>query len=169
MSTRRARPDPRSGRRTMAPRPKTERTGRRKAPSAAPIVDARFRVWFASARGQLLGPGRARLLEAVAREGSIAAAARALGMSYRKAWRLADTVNHAAERPLVERSRGGAGGGGATLTPFGVSVLRAFRQLERELTTVCQRHARRLAARLPLEGAELETRKRAPRRAPPAG
>lgn len=112
-----------------------------------PSIEVRFRLWFSSPAGQLLGPGRARLLEALDEAGSISAAARALGMSYRKAWRLTDNVNRAAAAPLVERSRGGAGGGGARLTPFGRSMLRAFRALEQELAAVCDRHL----AGLPVE------------------
>ncbi|MDX1375660.1 MAG: LysR family transcriptional regulator, partial [Burkholderiales bacterium] len=63
-----------------------------------------------------VGPGRANLLEAIGRTGSISAAARELGMSYRRAWLLVDAVNRAFRRPLVERAAGGRGGGGARLT-----------------------------------------------------
>jgi molybdate transport system regulatory protein len=101
-----------------------------------------------TADGLLLGPGRARLLEAVDETGSISTAARSLGMSYRKAWRLAETVNQAAPESVVERFRGGAGGGGARLTFYGKSVIAAFRALQGELTAVCDRHARQLSAGL---------------------
>ncbi len=63
-----------------------------------------------------LGPGKIDLLEAIDRTGSIAAGARALGLSYRRAWDLVATMNQCFKIPLVERVKGGKGGGGAQLT-----------------------------------------------------
>jgi molybdate transport system regulatory protein len=80
-----------------------------------------------------LGPGKAELLEAIAREGSISAAGRALGMSYRRTWLLVDVMNHCWDNPLVETSAGGSHGGGARLTPLGTKVLTDFRRLEATL------------------------------------
>jgi molybdate transport system regulatory protein len=77
-----------------------------------------------------LGPGKAALLESIARHGSIAAAARELGMSYRRAWNLADSINNAFVQPLVETATGGKGGGGATVTAFGHQVLARYRAIE---------------------------------------
>ena len=77
-----------------------------------------------------MGPGKAELLEAIAAEGSISGGARAMGMSYRRAWILVDTMNRSWTRPLVETSVGGGGRGGARLTPFGEEVLTAYRALE---------------------------------------
>lgn len=77
-----------------------------------------------------LGPGKARLLEVIGEEGSIRKAAKRLGMSYRRAWLLVDAMNADFAEPLVERSRGGAGGGGATLTPLGEDALARYRALE---------------------------------------
>lgn len=79
-----------------------------------------------------LGPGKADLLEAIAREGSISAAGRALGMSYRRAWLLMDTMNRCFKEPLVETGQGGLHGGGATLTPFGARVLSRYRTMEKK-------------------------------------
>ena len=76
-----------------------------------------------------LGPGKARLLEAVGQTGSIAAAARAMDMSYRRAWLLVDAMNNDFVEPLVERSTGGRGGG-AGLTALGVDVLDRYRRIE---------------------------------------
>jgi molybdate transport system regulatory protein len=78
----------------------------------------------------VLGPGKVDLLEAIARTGSISAAARAMGMSYRRAWLLVDAVNRCFRANLVEASTGGAGGGGATVTPFGHKVLARYRAME---------------------------------------
>lgn len=81
-----------------------------------------------------LGPGKAELLEAIGRTGSISAGARAMGMSYRRAWLLVDTMNQSFRRPLVATSKWR--GEGAWLTPDGKSVLRLYRRLEaRSLTT----------------------------------
>ena len=77
-----------------------------------------------------LGPGKASLIEAVGRTGSISAAARELGMSYRRAWQLIDATNNCFRQPLVETATGGRGGGGATVTPFGEEVLDRFRTIE---------------------------------------
>jgi molybdate transport system regulatory protein len=77
-----------------------------------------------------IGPGKADLLDAVARTGSISAAAREMDMSYRRAWLLVDTMNHAFRSPLVEAVKGGAGGGGAHVTEFGLEVLGRYRSME---------------------------------------
>lgn len=77
-----------------------------------------------------LGPGKAALLESIGRHGSIAAAARELGMSYRRAWNLADSINNAFLEPLVSTATGGKGGGGAVLTDRGRDVLARYRAME---------------------------------------
>jgi molybdate transport system regulatory protein len=87
-----------------------------------------LRVDFAS--GESFGPGKARLLELIAETGSISAAGRALGMSYRRAWLLIDALNHMFARPLVDARHGGGGGGGAALTEAGAEVLRLYREVE---------------------------------------
>ncbi|MFZ5556923.1 MAG: winged helix-turn-helix domain-containing protein [Pseudomonadota bacterium] len=80
-----------------------------------------------------IGPGKADLLEGVKASGSIAAAGRRMGMSYKRAWYHVSAMNACFDRPLVEASRGGPRGGGAQLTPFGEEVLARFRRME-ELT-----------------------------------
>ena len=80
-----------------------------------------------------MGPGKADLLEAIAREGSISAAARALGMSYRRGWMLVDTMNRCFAQPLVETRPGGGGRAGARLTPTGESALIAYRTLSAQV------------------------------------
>jgi len=77
-----------------------------------------------------MGPGKADLLDAIATHGSISAAGRALGMSYRRAWLLVDTMNRCWAEPLVETAAGGARGGGARVTEAGQAVLAGYRQLE---------------------------------------
>lgn len=78
-----------------------------------------------------MGPGKAQVLDAVGRCGSLSAAGRDLGMSYRRLWLLVDEVNRCWVEPLVQTARGGGGGGGAALTPLGRQVLDAYRAAER--------------------------------------
>ncbi|MET4897849.1 LysR family transcriptional regulator [Sphingomonadaceae bacterium jetA1] len=80
-----------------------------------------------------IGPGKAQLLEAIGREGSISAAGRALGMSYRRTWMLVDTMNRSWKEKLVETTSGGGPSKGARLTACGRTVLEAYRSLERQL------------------------------------
>jgi molybdate transport system regulatory protein len=77
-----------------------------------------------------IGPGKAELLDAIAATGSISESARKLGMSYRRAWLLVDTMNRCFREPLVASATGGAGGGGARVTPFGRRVLASFRAMQ---------------------------------------
>ena len=93
--------------------------------------DVRPRIRIVRDDGTIvLGPGKADLLEAIARTGSIRAAAGELEMSYMRAWTLVRTMNAEFRSPLVEKERGGAGQGGAHLTPRGERVLRLYRQME---------------------------------------
>lgn len=80
--------------------------------------------------GCSIGPGKIALLEGIARTGSLSAAARSLGMSYRRAWLLLHSVNDSFHEPTVELSVGGKDGGGARLTPFGQQLVDAYREFE---------------------------------------
>jgi len=77
-----------------------------------------------------MGPGKADILEGIKETGSIAAAGRRMGMSYKRAWLLVETMNRCFRTPLVETSRGGRTRGGATLTPAGELVLACYRRME---------------------------------------
>ena len=77
-----------------------------------------------------LGPGKVALLEEIERSGSISKAARTLGLSYRRAWTLVDTMNKSFESYLVRGSAGGKRGGGAYLTPLGARMVKAYRAME---------------------------------------
>jgi molybdate transport system regulatory protein len=78
-----------------------------------------------------IGPGKADLLRAIDDTGSISAAARRMGMSYRRAWLLVHTMNDCFQSPLVEAAKGGAAGGGAQLTTAGRDVLRHYDDVAR--------------------------------------
>jgi molybdate transport system regulatory protein len=92
-------------------------------------VGARLRIVLE--RDVAIGPGKADLLEGIRDTGSIAAAGRRLGMSYKRAWLLVETMNRCFKRPLVEATKGGRAGGGATLTELGQEVLARYRRMER--------------------------------------
>lgn len=77
-----------------------------------------------------LGPGKVELIEGIAELGSIAAAGRRMGMSYRRAWLLVSTMNRCFREPLLEAAKGGVHGGGARVTDFGRTVLARYRRLE---------------------------------------
>jgi molybdate transport system regulatory protein len=82
-----------------------------------------------------MGPGKADLLDAIAAHGSISAAARAMDMSYRRAWLLVDAMNRCWNKPLVETSPGRAQGSGARLSDAGTRVLQHYRMLQEALAT----------------------------------
>jgi molybdate transport system regulatory protein len=88
----------------------------------------RLRIVFGG--GAMLGPGKADLLEGIRETGSIAAAARGMNMSYKRAWMLVETMNAAFRAPVVQSSRGGSAGGGASLTQTGAAVLAEYRKLQ---------------------------------------
>jgi molybdate transport system regulatory protein len=94
--------------------------------SAGPV--ARLRIVLG---GDIaLGPGKADLMEGIRDTGSIAAAGRRMGMSYKQAWLLVETMNACFAKPLVAAAKGGERGGGARLTPLGEDVLRRFQRMQ---------------------------------------
>ncbi len=84
------------------------------------------RIWIEGPEGTFVGYGRVVLLERIREHGSISAAARSMEMSYRHAWKLVDSMNRQSHTPVVEKSTGGKGGGGAVLTAAGERVIDAF-------------------------------------------
>lgn len=92
----------------------------------------RLRIRIVFGAQEMIGPGKAELLERIGRCGSIAAAGREMGMSYKRAWELVGRLNAMFRDPLVEPTRGGPGGGGAVLTPAGRAVLDLYRAFEQE-------------------------------------
>jgi molybdate transport system regulatory protein len=96
--------------------------------SRAPLARLHLRIHLGPEVA--LGPGKADLLEGIEATGSIAAAGRQLGMSYKRAWVLVDTMNACFRTPLVAAAKGGRTGGGAALTPLGTQVLHAYRRMQ---------------------------------------
>ena len=93
----------------------------------AELTRIRLRLHFDN--GLMFGPGKADILAAIAEHGSISAAGRAMGMSYKRAWTLVEEMNAAFRTPLVASTRGGAAGGGAHLTDEGRVVLQHYTHL----------------------------------------
>lgn len=91
---------------------------------------AQFRLRITKGSDIAVGPGKIDLLEAIAATGSITAAAKRLGMSYRRAWLLVDTMNRCFRSPVVAAEAGGQRGGGTALTPLGADVVRRYRRVE---------------------------------------
>ena len=90
-------------------------------------LEPRIRILLGSSIA--ISPGKAALLEAIGETGSIAAARRRMGMSYRRAWVLAKTMNACFREPLIDATKGGVGGGGARLTAMGKEVLSLYRTM----------------------------------------
>ncbi|MDD5033774.1 MAG: winged helix-turn-helix domain-containing protein [Methylococcaceae bacterium] len=96
--------------------------------TSAPVLKLSLRLLYG---GEIaFGPGKADLLEAIVRTGSISAAGKSMDMSYRRAWLLVDVMNRSFKSPLVETAKGGSHGGGARLTPLGEEVLNHYRTME---------------------------------------
>lgn len=77
-----------------------------------------------------MGPGRAELITRIDRMGSISAAAREMGMSYRRAWQLVEALNASFKQPVIRTEIGGRHGGGATVTAFGRQLVKHYRMME---------------------------------------
>lgn len=90
------------------------------------------------ADGARIGPGKIAVLEEIARSGSISAAGRALRISYRRTWALVEDLNHALGAPVVRTAAGGSGGGGASLTPLGESLVTRYRLIETACASVAE-------------------------------
>ena len=108
-----------------SPRPAGRRGG---APASQPSLRLTLRLDVGGRA--TLGPGKVRLLELIGETGSISAAGRAMGMSYRRAWALVENLNATFAGPVVAARPGGAGGGGADLLPLGTEIVQLYRALE---------------------------------------
>ena len=101
----------------------------------APV--ARFRMRVMAGESIAIGPGKIELLEAIRESRSITAAAKAMGMSYRRAWMLVDEVNRSLKKPAVASAIGGDRGGGSELTEVGTLLVRAYRKIESDAAIAC--------------------------------
>ena len=100
-----------------------------------------LKIQIACGDALAMGPGKADLLEVIIEHGSISAAGRALGMSYRRAWLLVDEMNRCFDPVVVETIKGGGRERGARVSPTGLAVLEAYRDMEREASAIADRPA----------------------------
>jgi molybdate transport system regulatory protein len=104
---------------------------------AAPLPSLSVRIDL-DTEGRI-GPGKIQLLEKIREFGSISAAGRAMDMSYKRAWDLVDEINRICRQAAVDRQTGGKNGGGAALTPFGVSLVARYRRIERDAASAVRK------------------------------
>jgi len=98
--------------------------------------EIRFRCWIEIDGVKFFGPGPAELLEGIEREGSLAQAAKQMGMSYKKAWDIVDRLNTQSKNKFVESHKGGDKGGRAELTAHGRKFVTHYRSLEKKLNAI---------------------------------
>lgn len=119
--------------------------GKRKATSSDTANGGdRLSIRLDLAIGARIGPGKVAVLEEIARSGSISAAGRALGMSYRRTWELVEELNRSLGTPVVATAAGGSGGGGTVLTPAGKAVIERYRAIEVDTALAARKHLRAL-------------------------
>lgn len=112
--------------------------------------EVRFHIRDSSHKSKLgIGPGKVALLEAIEQTGSITSSAKKLGMSYRRAWLLVDETNRCLIRPAVQTATGGQRGGGTSLTPVGVELVRRYRALEHQTELAVTHKLRSLLRTIP--------------------
>jgi len=112
--------------------------------------EVRFHIRDGGQQTELaIGPGKVALLEAIQQTGSITSSARKLGMSYRRAWLLVDETNRCLVRPAVHTVAGGQRGGGSSLTPVGVELVRRYRALEHQTGLAVRRKLKSLLRTIP--------------------
>ncbi|HZQ74556.1 MAG TPA: LysR family transcriptional regulator [Burkholderiales bacterium] len=99
--------------------------------------------------GPAMGPGKAELIERIAATGSISAAARAMGMSYRRAWQLVDALNATYREPVIVTAIGGKRGGGARVSAYGIRVLRLYRAMENKASAAIAGDLKRFQRYIP--------------------
>ena len=95
-----------------------------------------------------MGPGKAELIDRIGQTGSISAAARAMGMSYRRAWQLVEALNKTFSEPVITTAIGGTRGGGARVTKFGRRLVASFRAMELKASRAIAADLRRFEAHL---------------------
>ena len=117
--------------------PRTIRANSMTKSSAKPLPSLSVRIDL-DTEGRI-GPGKIQLLENIRACGPISAAGRAMDMSYKRAWDLVDEINRICRHAAVERQTGGKNGGGAALTPFGMSLVARYRKIERAATSAVRK------------------------------
>jgi molybdate transport system regulatory protein len=105
-----------------------------------------------------IGPGKAALISEIARTGSISAAARGMGMSYRRAWQLVEALNKSFCEPVVLTAVGGKRGGGAVVTEFGKRLVAAYQGMEAKASAAIADDLKEFLSHLRKSGARRKPR-----------
>jgi len=105
-----------------------------KLPGEAYSKNIRARFWITGKHSGYIGIGRIELLEKIEQYGSMSQAAKSMGMSYKKAWKLIEELNHMYDEPLIVKVKGGRAGGGSELTIKGRQLIKDFKGIETKLT-----------------------------------
>ena len=116
----------------------------------------RFRIDFSDKAN--IGPGKIALLEGLKLHHSVSAAGRALGLSYRRAWLLLDSLNKSFDLPVSVNSVGGRGGGGVEVTTFGDLLIEGYRKVERKFSDLGSEYLREIRAHLNARGSRVTRR-----------
>ncbi|MAQ75807.1 MAG: molybdenum transporter [Aquimarina sp.] len=90
------------------------------------MYSIKSRIWIEGQDGVFLGEGRVKLLKAIIEEGSLSKAALSINMSYKKAWKLIDSMNQNSKKPIVTKITGGSNGGGTFVTDYGKQMIKNF-------------------------------------------
>ena len=106
--------------------------------------EVKARIWIEGDDSIVMGNGRLRLLRAIIDEGSISKAASKLGMSYKKAWNLINSMNESSDQPLVVRQTGGASGGGTQVTEHGLDLRKSFDAVQKKMNDLLERESAKL-------------------------
>lgn len=110
-----------------------------KLPGEAYSQNIRARFWITGKKGGYVGIGRIELLEKIAELGSMSQAAKSMGMSYKKAWKLIEELNAMYDEPLIVKAKGGKSGGGSVITPKGLTLIKDFKSIECELSQLLEK------------------------------
>ncbi|MBL3657669.1 winged helix-turn-helix domain-containing protein [Fulvivirga sediminis] len=100
------------------------------------MKEIRFRCWINVDEEKFFGPGPLQLLQLIEELGSLSKAAKTMGMSYKKAWDIVNTLNSKASEPIVLSQKGGAKGGGAEITEKGRQIMKSYSELNKKIETL---------------------------------
>jgi molybdate transport system regulatory protein len=109
-------------------------------------VEIKRRIWIEADGIRFIGPGKIQLLELIKAHGSVSQAAKAMNMSYRKAWLLVDELNEVAGQPVVLTQKGGQSGGGAQVTGYRDELIVYFKALDHRFCTFLEQEKRNFPA-----------------------
>ncbi|WP_040727770.1 winged helix-turn-helix domain-containing protein [Thiomicrorhabdus sp. Kp2] len=115
-----------------------------KLPGEPYSKNIRARFWITGDQSGYIGIGRIQLLEKIEQHGSMSQAAKSMGMSYKKAWKLIEELNAMYDEPMIMKLKGGKSGGGSVLTPRGKKIIEDYKLVEQEIEQLLKKLSNRL-------------------------